>query len=223
MEKLAEVSKSPEPIIEEPSSPKLPRKGIAAIIEEAEHFDDQDESSKPKTPITEEVPKRKPSRAKTLEIQEIEQVDNDLAKNGQSPKSPEVDNVQVKFKKGKPAVTEEAEVVEISKKEPSAPVTEDAEASVKVPKKGKPATLDSAEAEETITKYEIQTDAPETKKSQGRRATIEEAVTVEQDETQVGAKKHKEDTLKRQDSQKAKKSPEGIPRPLFATLHRLWR
>lgn len=155
-EQPSKLRTTPEPIVEEPASPEIPKRGISAVIEEAEHFDDIEEKHKPKTPQTEEPPKAKPGRGKTLEIQEIEDVDNDL------PKSPEIDDVQVKFKKARPAVTEEIEEVTLSK------APEEAEASIKVPQKGKPATLDSAEDEETIRKYEIQTDQSDSpKKNQG--------------------------------------------------------
>lgn len=128
---------TPEPIVEEPASPEIPKRGVSAVIEEAEHFDEE-----AKTPQIEEPPK--PGRGRTLEIQEIEDVD-DL------PKSPEVEDVRMKFKKPQPAISEVIEEVTLNK------APEEAEASVKVPTKGKPATLDSAEDEETIRKYEIQT------------------------------------------------------------------
>lgn len=132
---------TPEPIVEEPASPEIPKRGVSAVIEEAEeHFD---EEHKPTTPQIEEPPK--PGRGRTLEIQEIEDVDNDL------PKSPEVEDVRMKFKKPQPAISEVIEEVTLNK------APEEAEASVKVPTKGKPATLDSAEDEETVRKYEIQT------------------------------------------------------------------
>ncbi|XP_066256138.1 obscurin isoform X9 [Euwallacea similis] len=209
--KKSDVQKSPEPIIEEPTSPKIPKKAISAIIEEAEHFDDIDDSHKPKIPLQKESSTAKPARAKTLEIQEIEEVDNDDFGEKKILKSPEVEDVQVKFKRGKPAVSEEVEEVKISRKE-SSPVTEEADASIKIPKKAKVATLDEATAEKTIRKYEIQTDQEEPKRGRGQEATIEEVVHMETDQEEVVPKRQKEEQLQRQESQKAKKqAPKAEP------------
>ncbi|XP_066148174.1 obscurin isoform X4 [Euwallacea fornicatus] len=207
--KKSDVQKSPEPIIEEPSSPKIPKKAISAIIEEAEHFDDIDDAHKPKTPLSAEPPKAKPARAKALEIQEIEEVDNDDFDEKKVTKSPEVEDVQVKFKRGKPAVSEDAEEVKISRKGSS---PEGADASIKIPKKAKAPTSDEAAAEETIRRYEIRTDQEEPKRGRGREATIEEMVLVEPDEEEATPKRQKEEQLQRRESQKAKKdTPKAEP------------
>ncbi|XP_050295068.1 obscurin-like isoform X13 [Anthonomus grandis grandis] len=206
-EKRAAVQKTPEPIIEEPSSPQLNQKGIAAIVEEAEFFDELDEAHKAKTAITRDLPKRKSSRAQTLEIQEIEEINVDEKKP--VPKSPEVEDVQVKLKKAKSAVTEEIEEVTVNKKAPDTPITEEADASLKMPKKARQATIESAEDEETITKYEVKTDNEEPKIRKGRRATIEDAVTVERDQEQIVAKKLERETL--QECQNAQKISQAEP------------
>ncbi|XP_076264324.1 obscurin isoform X26 [Rhynchophorus ferrugineus] len=208
-QKESTLQKSPEPIVEEPGSPLLPKKrGTYAIIEEAEHVDSLDESHKPKTPTTEDLPKRKSSRARTLEIEEIietEQIEPS------SPKSPEVENVQVQFRRGRAAKTESIHEEEPEVTQVKTPEVTEVDAKVKIQSKPIELTKDEADVEETITKYEIQDNDADLPRRRATKGTVEEAVVIQQNESDFVSKKAKTDKLDRQDSQRAKTEPEAVP------------
>ncbi|KAF7281172.1 hypothetical protein GWI33_005044 [Rhynchophorus ferrugineus] len=208
-QKESTLQKSPEPIVEEPGSPLLPKKrGTYAIIEEAEHVDSSDESHKPKTPTTEDLPKRKSSRARTLEIEEIietEQIEPS------SPKSPEVENVQVQFRRGRAAKTESIHEEEPEVTQVKTPEVTEVDAKVKIQSKPIELTKDEADVEETITKYEIQDNDADLPRRRATKGTVEEAVVIQQNESDFVSNKAKTDKLDRQDSQRAKTEPEAVP------------
>ncbi|KAL1518226.1 hypothetical protein ABEB36_001883 [Hypothenemus hampei] len=110
-EKTSDLQHSPEPIVEEPLSPKLPKNAIEAIIEEAEDLDL--EPPVPKSPEVEEVVQAKFRKAKPAVLEEVDEVEITCPKkNFQKEDGDEVEaNVKVP-KRGREATIDSAEAME---------------------------------------------------------------------------------------------------------------
>ncbi|XP_068917953.1 obscurin isoform X7 [Tenebrio molitor] len=102
------VRVTPEPIVEEPPSPNVLQRGHSDILEESELVEN-DEASKVQHFAEEEVPKAKSKRAKSIQIEEIEE-------NEQFPDEPktpvETELPKRKASKATAATQEEMELIE---------------------------------------------------------------------------------------------------------------
>ncbi|XP_060519331.1 obscurin isoform X9 [Cylas formicarius] len=226
--KEAVVSKSPEPIVEEPASPQPPKRGTAAIIEEAVYNEDFEESSRSKSIKTQELGRRKSYRAKTVEIEEIETVENVVASGDRMHAEVGELNTDKQRRKGIAATKETIEIQEenspkspeplevqvklrrgiSAKKESIEEIEEEApkilqeitaDADIKL-KKPVTAMIGSADDEETITKYAVVADNTQSRSSKSAKGTLEEVKFMDQ-----AAKQKMEDTYEKPEYQQARK------------------
>ncbi|KAJ8919920.1 hypothetical protein NQ315_006449 [Exocentrus adspersus] len=101
--------KSPEPIVEEPPSPKPFRRTSSAIIEEVEDVDVDEDAFKPRKLEETVLDKQKPKRGLSVQIEQAESLESE------TPTSAAVEEEEVTrpiLKKGISATKEELEVVE---------------------------------------------------------------------------------------------------------------
>lgn len=103
-------SATPEPIIEEPQSPKILQRGCSNIFEESESVEAEEET-KPKKYVEENVLKTKPKRGRSLQIEEIEDETPDIDRTPQTPLEEDLDTKRNQ-KRGVLAQKENAEIMD---------------------------------------------------------------------------------------------------------------
>ncbi|RZB39359.1 muscle M-line assembly protein unc-89-like [Asbolus verrucosus] len=150
---------TPEPIIEEPLSPNMVQRGHSDIIEESELVE-ADESNKPQHFTEEEVPKAKSKRAKSVQIEEIEE----NVQITDEPKTPvETEIPKRKASKATAATKEEAEFIENQIREAAQEIQQD--------------QIERQESQKGVKDYEMEEDEELEallKRAQKQRSLIEE-------------------------------------------------
>ncbi|CAG9815908.1 unnamed protein product, partial [Phaedon cochleariae] len=200
--------KSQEPIIEEPESPNVYKRGTSAIIEEAEHVEIE-ETFPPRKQAEETVPlKPKPKRGKSVQIEEIDIIEN---AHGSTPIEEKEINTKV-FEKAAKVFEEEEVVQEIPTAEVDAKPVEVTDINVnRKLMRGQSATKEQLEINEDVLKTEplipLETEIDSLGKTPkiAREATIERSEMKDNDTSNASADKPKEMHVQRQISQKGKK------------------
>nr|CAH7742459.1 unnamed protein product [Callosobruchus chinensis] len=190
---------TPEPIIEEPDSPHVFRRASLAIIEEPEYAEADEELQSGKKVEETNMEQRKSKRGKSVQIEEIEEVEQHVA-----PKKPVEDNFgnddSTVPQKGRKATIEEADHIEYdedARKGKKALDNNIDDNDKSVPMKGKEATIEEAELieqdeEARRGKQPFEHNLDDNDKAtpkKGRKATIEDADYVEPDEDTISSKK----------------------------------
>ncbi|KAJ8950645.1 hypothetical protein NQ318_010845 [Aromia moschata] len=166
---------TPEPIIEEPSSPQICKRQTGAIIEEIDHVDLDEESYKSKKSIEEEIPPPKVRRGISAIKEEIEVIEeSNESKTPQSPLETDVDTNK-NLRRGISAQNETSEVVQVAKDQ-NAPQTPSEE-----------------------------TDVSKIAPSNAKKAVIEEMSEVELDKKLLSPKKLGHTSFEEEASQKGKR------------------
>lgn len=173
-EKKAET-KSPEPLIEEPSSPKPAEKAKRAVKEEAQIVE-LDDSAQPEPIVEEELPKKKVSRGKSVQFDIIEE------EQQSAPVTPVQEELPKKdLQKGISATKEDAEEVDNKEKNkvPQTPIEE--EVPKKEPQKARKASVEEAEEVKSkiSPKTPVEEELPKEEPQKGVAASKEDADVIE--------------------------------------------
>ncbi|KAG5881050.1 hypothetical protein JTB14_033964 [Gonioctena quinquepunctata] len=198
--------KSPEPIIEEPESPKIYQRATSAMNEEAEHIEIDKTSNTPKKVEETTSPKAKSKRGMSVQIEEIEVIE--------SIPTP-VDNKQINESTPKSALLankEESifeEAIKESKPQKVESSENDADKKIKraisATKESIDIIEDESSSKEPQTPVETDSDSRKQLPKTAKKATVEEAEIKKNDESDKIPKKPKEEILQRQESQKGKR------------------
>ncbi|XP_018567720.1 obscurin isoform X4 [Anoplophora glabripennis] len=176
--------KSPEPIVEEPPSPKVLRRASSTIIEEVEQVDIDEDAHKPKDVEETILEQKKPKRGISVQIEEVETVES---KADTPTPAKEEDLPRPSLKKGVSATKEDIDLIEDEdiQKTPKTPIETDIDANKKL-KRGVSASVENAdliEDQKEEPQTPLETDVDSARQLRRGISAKKETIEVVEDET----------------------------------------